>query len=536
MLRSTLHGVLAGAVALAAVAFAVPASDDPLDQADALHQAFVGFTDDVTDADLALLQGLGASDLLPIESVDTVAVTAPVSVLRQLEQRDDVRGVRSERHIQLNLFESVGYIGADQVDQPAPYDDGGTQRLRPGVDGSGVTVAVVDSGIWEAHPDFGDRVLGHYGFEFSGFINGSSDTDEDNLLTVEQRDAFAQAQGAYDLADEVGHGTHVAGTIGGNGTMWTASETYPENHGVAPGVNLVGLKMAAAFSGVAADAGFERNATAAFDWLLRHHDDPEFGPNGIQVANNSWGLFPEDVLFGTPAYDPLQELAQKLEDAGVTLVFAAGNSGGDDQTPTIDESPTGTDAVITVAATCKPQTSTTTQGCGENQFGQRIEGITDFSSRGVPADHPDADKYTVDVAAPGHQIVATASHISALNPVGQALEGDTFGEGDADSAANRLWYTSLSGTSMAAPHVTGVVALLKQVDPTLTTEEIRDILADTAVSFPGFSFQAQGHGLVDVPAALQEAHRRATTQEGDAHLPEQANPRAVERTRRHAEA
>ena len=499
MFRTSLRVAVAASVALSAVAFAVPGRD-----ADPLPQAFVGFTDDVTEADLGLLTSLGATDLLPIESVDTVAVTAPVSVLRELEQRDDVRGVRSERRIELNLFESVNYIGAGDVDQPAVYDDEGVQRLRPGVDGSGVTVAVVDSGLWEVHPDFGDRVLGHYGFEFSGFVNGASDTDEDNLLTEEQRDAFSEAQGAYDLADEVGHGTHVAGTIGGNGAMWTASEAYPENVGVAPGVNLVGLKMAAVFSGVVADAGFERNATAAFDWLLRNHDDPKFGPNGIQVANNSWGLYPDDVLFGTPAYDPLQELAQALEDEGVILVFAGGNSGGDDQNHTIDESPTGTDAVITVAAACKPESSSASSDCG-NPI--QPEGITSFSSRGVAQDHPDADRYTIDVAAPGHEIIAAASHMSVLYPLGQL--GGVYGESDADEAANRMWYTSMSGTSMAAPHVAGVVALMVQVDPTLTTEEVRSILTETARPLAGFSFQAQGHGLVDVEAALIETHRRA---------------------------
>ena len=119
----------------------------------------------------------------------------------------------------------------------------------------------------------------------------------------------------------------------------------------------------------------------------------------------------------------------------------------------------------------------------------------------------------MDVTAPGDQILAAMSPNSVLAPLGQTVEGDYFGDSPADEAQNRLFYMRLSGTSMATPHVAGVVALLLEANPDLTPAEVRQILVDTADDMvidgdpellPGFD-NASGYGQVNVRRALAAA-------------------------------
>ena len=439
------------------------------------------------------LTALGVTAAVAFETIDAVAVTAPRSAVDALLRSGIATSARPERSIDLHLAESVRYLGADRatLDQAVPTRTATGTTVRPSVDGSGTTVAVLDTGIADVHPDLLGQVTVHRNFEFAYAA--------EMLLSAEELDLYAETTGDTARTDDIGHGTHVAGIVAGTGTA--AQQRGNDNRGVAPGAALVDLRIAAGpVQGLVDDAGWERNALAAFDWLLRHHEDAAYGVNGIGVNTNSWGLTGTDVVFGAPEFDPLAEIITKLDQAGMVTVFSAGNDGAEDDV-TSTTVPNGLPEVISVAASCKP--GATTQDCGT----PAVNDIATFSSRG-PA---------VDIAAPGVEIVSTVSPSivgglgkgcapAELGPVPCALTPGSYGgenASEADIAVNYGLYGSLNGTSMAAPHVAGVVALLLQANPMLTPVQVQTILAGTAKDRQraGRDIEA-GYGLVDVPAAL----------------------------------
>jgi len=442
------------------------------------------------------LTSLGVTSAVAFETIDALAVTAPRSAVDALLASGVVESARPERRIQLHLAESVKYIGADRalLDTPAKVKTRTGSVMRPSVDGTGTTVAVLDTGIADAHPDLLGQVTTHRNFELAYAA--------DMLLDAGQLDTYALATGDTARTDDIGHGTHVAGIVAGNGTG--AQKRTNANRGVAPGAKLVDLRIAAGpVQGLVDDAGWERNAIAAFDWLIRHHKDKAFGANGIGVNTNSWGLTGTDVVYGKPDFDPLAEIIRKVDAAGMVTVFSAGNDGAADDVRGTTV-PNGLPQVISVAASCKPGAKT--QGCGD----PKVNDIAKFSSRG-PA---------VDIAAPGVEIVSTVSPsiIGALGkgcapkelgPVPCVLTPGSYGgEGatPADVAANYALYGSLNGTSMAGPHIAGVVALLLEANPKLTPVQVQTILAGTAKDrqAAGRDIEA-GYGLVNVPGALVAA-------------------------------
>lgn len=442
------------------------------------------------------LSSLGVTAAVAFDTIDAVAVTAPRSAVDALLASGTIESARPERRLELHLAESVEYIGAARavLDKPAAVRTPTGNVVRPAVDGTGTTVAVLDTGIADVHPDLLGQVVAHRNFElaYAGEM----------LLDAEQLDAYALATGDTARTDDIGHGTHVAGIVAGTGAG--AQKRSNDNRGVAPGASLVDLRIAAGpVQGLVEDAGWERNAIAAFDWLLRHHEDEEFGANGIAVNTNSWGLTGADVVFGAPEFDPLAEIIAEIDKAGMITVFSAGNDGvGDDVRG--DTVPNGLPQVISVAASCKP--GATTQLCGD----AKKNDIAKFSSRG-PA---------VDIAAPGVEIVSAVSPsiVGAigkgcapreLGPVPCVLTPGSYGgEGanPADVAVNYALYGSLNGTSMAGPHIAGVVALLLEANPALTPVQVQTILAATADDrqAEGRDIDA-GYGLVDVPNALVAA-------------------------------
>ncbi|WP_202077705.1 S8 family serine peptidase [Caldalkalibacillus salinus] len=251
-----------------------------------------------------------------------------------------------------------------------------------------------------------------------------------------------------------GHGTHVAGTIAGTGE---ASEgTY---RGVAPDANLVGLGTGEAISILF--------ALQAFDYVLKHQETYD-----IKVISNSWGTTGEY----TPN-NPINIASKEAYDAGMTVVFASGNEGpGDNTLNPYSVAPW----VIGVAA-----------GDKEGQ-------LASFSSRGVEGDellHP-------TITAPGVDIVAAKSSTGlVMNSLGLVTDIQVIAPG------HLPYYTTASGTSMATPHVSGVIALMLDANPDLHPDIVKQILVDTATPMPDYSEHEVGAGYVNAYDAVTRASR-----------------------------
>jgi serine protease AprX len=260
-------------------------------------------------------------------------------------------------------------------------------------------------------------------------------------------------------ADPGGHGTHVAGLVAGDGTASAGAYT-----GVAPGANLVDVR-------VIGPSGSSSVSTviAGMQWVLTHRAD-----YNIRVVNLSAGA-PVTVSYRD---DPLATAVEVLVFAGITVVVSAGNAGPKKSTIT---SPGSDPYVITVG------------GIDDNGTATRADdALASWSSRGVTRID---GLMKPDLAAPGRNVVSLRSPGSTLDLTG----ADRLVAG-LDPLAPA--YLRLSGTSMAAPIVSGVVALMLEARPELTPAQVKHRLMSTATALP-FGFPTgTGKGMVNAVAAV----------------------------------
>lgn len=348
------------------------------------------------------------------------------------------------------LDESVPTIKADQA------------RAQFGVTGRGIGVAILDTGIdglYQLDLRFPARTIQN----IKVLVN------QEDVICFKRRPCRATlfVENLSNSETSVGHGTHVAGISGGDGTMSSGLYT-----GVAPGSNLIGIGTG--------DILFIFWALAGFDYILQNQDR-----YNIKVVNNSWGT---DGKFDPD--DPINEATQRVAARGITVVFSAGNSGPDQNTLNpYSVAPW----VIGVAAGCSV---TDSEGRASHCEGEML---ADFSSRGVPGDpmlHP-------TVTAPGvHVISARASTGTVLNVLDANHDARLCGLRLELVAA----YTCASGTSMSAPHVTGVVALMQErAGGSLTPDEVKNILINTADPIAGRATFEVGAGMVDALDAVRRS-------------------------------
>jgi subtilisin family serine protease len=425
---------------------------------------------------LGALRDLGVERAIELPTIGAVAVTADLPVVDQLWTLPGVVAVEPQRRLVSHLYASKKQINVVGLDQPVTYTTRvGNKRVsatRPGVTGAGVTVAVLDSGIFAEHPDFGDRVVKGLNFSYSEAAQQAG-------FSAEQWDAYAESTGTLALQDEIGHGTHVASTVGGDGSL-SASQDGPDLAGVAPGVSLISMRVATPGFGIVDDIDWEEAALAAFDWTIRHRVE-----YGIDITQNSWGLLPTEpncsgLDCGEPTdFDAMSRMIGSVVDSGVHVVFSAGNDGPEPGTIGGYHDPAN--GAILVGAACKSQDSSR---CVAGQQ------IVDFSSRGAA----DGTGPQVDVVAPGDTIMAALSP-SVLAPLTECPEIQQPG------------YFCISGTSMASPHASGVVALMLQANPQATPAQVKQCLLSTAVDMmtPGFDTHS-GLGMIDAKAALTCVH------------------------------
>ena len=210
-------------------------------------------------------------------------------------------------------------------------------------------------------------------------------------------------------------------------------------------------------------------ALEAFDYALEHQE-----AYNIKVINNSWGT---EGKF--KRNDPVNQASKLAHDRGITVVFAAGNEGPEEDTLNpYSVAPW----VIGVAAGKKD---------GKN--------LARFSSR----DRPGSDLYHPTLTAPDVNIVsARASTGSTINALAAADDATYI---PPEYVAS---YTTASGASMATPHVSGTVALMLQANPNLTPNEVKEILENTATSMPYRRYEA-GAGFLNAYKAVTGASSAA---------------------------
>ena len=454
----------------------VPTASVPVDAA-GHGKVIVAFGDaGIPAGTLRAMRDLGVQRAIELPTIDAVAVTAELPVVDLIRTLPGVVAVEPQRQLVSYLYASKKQINAIGLDKPGKYTTrAGRKRVsgtRPGVTGEGVTVAVLDSGIFAGHPDFGDRVVKGLNFSYSEAAQQAG-------FSAEQWDAYAESTGTLALQDEVGHGTHVASTVGGDGSL-SESQGGPDLSGVAPGVSLISMRVATPGFGIVEDIDWEEAALAAFDWTIRHRKE-----YGIDIAQNSWGLMPTEpnclgLDCGEPTdFDAMSKMIRSVVDSGVHVVFSAGNAGPEPGTIGGYHDPRN--GAILVGAACK---SVDSSRCEKGQQ------IVDFSSRGAA----NGTGPQVDVVAPGDTIMAALSP-SVLAPLTECPEIQQPG------------YFCISGTSMASPHVAGVVALMLDANPRATPARVKKCLRSTAVDMmaPGFDIHS-GRGMVDAKAAVNCVH------------------------------
>ena len=415
-------------------------------------RAIVMFDHNVSDSTVDRLARAGITHARIYPAIDTVAVLGPAASYLEIATWPDVTAV--DRDSKVRYFNEVA-----KQDTKVTKVRSGAKPLSTKYDGEGVTVAVVDSGVDTTHPDLQGRFAANVDMEYQPILDDI--TDGEYSKSNAERPAST---------DEFGHGTHVAGTVGGTG----ASGQGADLSGVAPGSTLINCK-------IGLSTAFETSALACFQWLLDHRNDERF-PGGIRVATNSWGLSPGDSQ-GLPLEAMIREMTRK----GIVVLFAAGNNGPmKDGKSTVSEYPNRMEEVITVGATCK-SSGFTPESCDGKLA------VANFSSQGPE----------VDVSAPGADIWSTKAAVSALTAITLTSTAPPPGASPPEQAANRALYTSMSGTSMSTPHVAGVVALILDADPALTPAQVEKILIRTSTDMGDKGFDvAYGHGFVNALKAV----------------------------------
>lgn len=425
---------------LSAIAAAQPEADRAI-----LAVAMLGHAPTALDVSRLQAQGLVVQ---PFKHLPMALTKGTLAQLLRAQASGAARDFYRDEALSYHSAESTAAMHADA-----------TRAL--GYDGAGIGIAIVDSGIDASHPVLKNRVVHNVRVYSPEYID---------VLGVSQLGVNLPSSPAlvipfdalpYNNTDTIGHGTHVAGLAAGDGT------DNPELIGVAPGAHLVGYSTG--------EVLFIFTALASFDDILDIKDQ-----YNIRVINNSWGsafqVFDPDA--------PINVATKTLHDAGITVVFSAGNSS--------DEMTTGPNSnapwVINVCSGT----------IDKNKSSFSSAGLMYDNTDSVPLDadrhqHFDGDSLGIthpDVCAPGSSIVGPGT------PTGLVATTGTPPGGEA----------TLSGTSMAAPHVTGAVAVLLQANPALTPDQVREVLQVTAVPMADESqFWQTGYGWVDLKAAVDLA-------------------------------
>jgi subtilisin len=350
----------------------------------------IGFKSTPGHADKAMVRGHGGEITYSYTIIDAIAAKLPEPAIENIQKNPRVRYV--EMDVEVHTLEDTLPWGVDRIDAELVWNgaEDGCDVIGGRNAGTGVNVAIIDTGIDEDHPDL--SVAGGI-----NYVVGSPFDEKFN----------------DNWDDDNGHGTHCAGIV-------AALDNEAGVIGVAPEASLYAVKVLGSNG-----RGWTSDVIAGIQWSRF---------NGMQVISMSLG--------SSSGSTSLHDACNAAASAGIVVVAAAGNSGPGDNTVNY---PAKYGSVIAVSATDDTDT------------------IASRSSRGPE----------VELAAPGVSIYSTYK-----------------GGG----------YATMSGTSMACPHVAGAAALV------IGEGNVRQCLQTTAEELGDLGFDTEyGHGLVDAAAAAGSA-------------------------------
>ena len=345
------------------------AAESPEQRVSVIVQKF-GDSDSVE----GLVESLGGEVTRDLSIINAFSAEVPAGVVPKLAEENGVRWVSLDGPV---------VTTAKGGNKPPPSDGGSSSSLYPqifldtlnvravwdmGIDGDGVAVAIIDSGVIRSS-DFKERV------------NGNSPS------RVIVQESFSQNSTSVD--DYYGHGTHVAGIIGSNGKL-----TGGEASGLAPKVDLISLKISDE-----QNFAFESDAVAAMQWVFDNKDT-----YNIRVVNLSIASTVPQSYHNSP----IDAAAEILWFNSVVVVTSAGNYGPD----AVNYAPANDPFVITVGATNELRTTDRSD-----------DFVTDYSAYGMTMD----GFVKPDIIAPGQDVISNLSYLSPWNyehPNRLEFEGD----------------------------------------------------------------------------------------------------------------
>ena len=399
---------------------------------------------------LSLLQQLGITTGITFQALPVAGVIATAAQVDALAQNPLVRSLFINKELAYNNYDDTNLTGVKRLrlDPQTTARNGGTP-----VSGRGIGVLINDSGVDGTHDDI--KLGTHLVQNTLGSTNLNS---KNSMLPV------SYIEGVPNTDTNSGHGTHCAGTVGGNG-----ARSAGKYEGVAPGASLLGYGSGGAL--------LVLDAIGGFDYALTH----QFQYN-IRVISNSFG---STGKFNPN--DPLNVATKKCYDRGMVVVFAAGNSG-----PGADTHNPYAIAPWTISV-----------GAGDRN-GQ----LAGFSSRGVRGEQGtfvvDGETWTYKnepvIVAPGVDVVSTRA-VAPVASLGTQTDVAVLTPGQVP------FYTHMSGTSMATPHLAGVVALILEARPSLSPAQVKALIQNTATNMPGHESWEVGAGYVNAFAAVDQALR-----------------------------
>ena len=382
---------------------------------------------------------LGMKESEPLRNLHVITLTGTLEqILQFTADNADLKEVYEEHFV----FAEKPSESEDNVQKTVTLE-GHTEDLTSvstahdlGFTGKGTTVAVIDTGICPDHPEFEGRVIGQrcYGTddvdEEDGTIFHSPCVNEDN----------AYPENAINTINRFSHGTHASGIAAVKG-------------GIAPEANIVAIQVFTDIEWTCSEGDFfdwcpweefapdgeepetrkccttaanPQDTAKAFDYLIGHAQDyPNLTAVNLSMANNK---------FHETACDEIQNYNyfQSLMENGIIPVLASGNEYKNDSLPE--------------------------SACTSNSFA--VGALADQESPILAAfsNHNDL----IDMAAPGDNIN------SSINPRSYKYDGEV----------KWTYYEEESGTSMAAPMVTGAFAIMKQIFPNRSPEQLKQTLID----------------------------------------------------------